>query len=77
MAVTVLLTAVGNMFFSSFQQTFTRSTDRYFTQKLSVSRINYLPPFYVVLKKVSFTEGEGPGEDASWSKSLGYSSDSP
>lgn len=59
----VLATVVCNFIFASGKQALTQATNKYFTQRLSVSRPLYLPPHFIILRNFSFTE-TGDGQKA-------------
>ncbi|MFH0827191.1 MAG: hypothetical protein V1923_04845 [Candidatus Omnitrophota bacterium] len=57
----LLVTVICNFIAASRNQALTQATNKYFTQRLSVSRPLYLPPHFIILRNLSFTETEdGP-----------------
>jgi|GEM_PF-1938942 len=54
----VLTSVIYNFIFALRKQTLSQATNEYFTQELSVSRPLYLPPHFIILRSLSFTETE-------------------
>ena len=58
----VLTTVICNFIFALRKQNLSQATKEYFTQQLSVSRPLYLPPHFILLRNLSFTETEAGRE---------------
>jgi len=51
-AVIIFTTVICNFILSSFKPALTQAADKYFAQKISVSKVFYLPPSYFVLRNL-------------------------
>jgi hypothetical protein len=60
----LILTAAGNVILAGKKQLLTQATAKHFTQKLSVDQAWYLPPGFILLKDLSFTDSRNGQQEA-------------
>jgi hypothetical protein len=59
----LFFTAICNIFFASRKLAITQAAGKYFTQKITLSQLFYLPPHFIIIRNVSFTETKGPEKE--------------